>query len=189
MTDLTPLMPRQAVPELRVETLDHGAWDLQDRTPENFTMVVFYRGYHCPICAKYLADLERRLDDLAGHGTEAIAISSDDRERAEQSKADWGLERVTIGYGFELDVARRWGLFISAGRGKTSVGIEEPPLFPEPGLFLVRPDRTLYWSSVQTMPFARPHFAEVVGALGTVLERNYPARGEVVDHRAAQAAE
>ncbi len=62
-------------------------------------------------------------------------------------------------------------------------------MFVEPGLFLVRPDGTLFWSTVQTMPFARPHFAEVLGAINFALEINYPARGEVVDHTTAAAAE
>ena len=77
----------------------------------------------------------------------------------------------------------------SEGIGKTSSGFEEPALFSEPGLFLVRPDGTIYFGSVQTMPFARPAFAEILGATKFVLEKGYPARGEVVDHTSAQAAE
>jgi hypothetical protein len=60
----------------------------------------------------------------------------------------------------------------------TSAGVEEPPLFTEPGVFLVRPDHTLYWASVQSMPFARPHFREIVAALDFVIAKDYPARGE-----------
>jgi len=56
--------------------------------------------------------------------------------------------------------------------------IEEPPLFAEPGLFLVKPDGTLYWASVSTMPFARPHFDEILQAIDFALSKNYPARGE-----------
>ncbi|MCK5495584.1 MAG: AhpC/TSA family protein, partial [Hyphomicrobiaceae bacterium] len=64
----------------------------------------------------------------------------------------------------------------------------EPPLFIEPGIFFVRPDNTLYWSSIQTMPFARPSFAEILAGLDIVLAHDYPARGQVIDHR-AEAAE
>jgi hypothetical protein len=62
----------------------------------------------------------------------------------------------------------------------TSIGIEEPALFSEPGLFLVRPDGTLYYAAVQTMPFARPHFDELIGALDFAIAKDYPARGEHV---------
>lgn len=59
-----------------------------------------------------------------------------------------------------------------------SIGKTCSALFSEPGLFLVRPDGTLYWGSTQTMPFARPHFDEILGALDFVAKNDYPARGE-----------
>jgi hypothetical protein len=78
-----------------------------------------------------------------------------------------------------LPAAREWGLYISSGRGKTSIGVEEPARFAEPAIYLVRPDGTLYFGSVQTMPFARPHFSDILGAIDYVVKNDYPARGEV----------
>jgi hypothetical protein len=117
-----------------------------------------------------------------------IAISSDSEERAQDAYKRWSLAKLKMGYGLDLDTARRWGLYISTSRGKTSIGVDEPALFSEPGLYLVRPDGTLYFGTVQTMPFARPNFAEILGALDFVIKNNYPARGEVIDHTKAQAA-
>jgi hypothetical protein len=42
----------------------------------------------------------------------------------------------------------------------------------------VKPDGTLYWASISSMPFARPNFSEIAQALDFVLSKNYPARGE-----------
>lgn len=39
-----------------------------------------------------------------------------------------------------------------------------------------------YFGTVQTMPFARPAFDQILGALDFVIAKNYPARGEVIDH-------
>ena len=189
MSQITPLIPRQPVPALNVATVGGGTWSLADQSPENFTMVVFYRGLHCPICSKYLGDLNNRAADFEAKGVSIVVLSSDSQERAETAKAEWGLDNLTVGYGVSLETAREWGLYISAGIGTTSIGIEEPTLFSEPGLFLVRPDGTLYFGSVQTMPFARPAFGDIAGALDFVLAKNYPARGEVVDHTAQAAAE
>jgi hypothetical protein len=111
-------------------------------------------------------------------------ISSDNMDRATKAKEQWGMDKLTVGYGLELDKAREWGLYISSSRGKTSVGIEEPALFSEPALYLVRPDGTLYFGAVQTMPFARPRFTDILQALDFVMKNDYPARGEVIDHRA-----
>ena len=175
---MSTITPRTQTPDLEFETLSHGTWRLAERKPENFTMIVAYRGLHCPICRNYLRDLDRMTDDFEKVGVEPVVVSSDGRERAEQAQKDWELENLTIGYGLGIDKAREWGLFVSSSRGKTSIGIEEPALFNEPGLFLVRPDQTLYASNIETMPFTRPHFKDVMGALQFIVEKDYPARGE-----------
>lgn len=172
------LIPREKTPDLVVETLAHGRFDLATAAPERMTLVCFYRGLHCPICANYLKELERLTPEFAARGVATIAISSDGKDRAQQMAQKLGAAALRIGYGLQLGEARRWGLYISASRGKTSIGIEEPPLFSEPGLFLIRPDQTLYYLSVQSMPFVRPNFAEMIGALDFVIKNSYPARGE-----------
>lgn len=179
------LYPRQQVPALEAPLVGGGTFKLADEKPEHFTMVVFYRGLHCPICATYLGDLHNRLDALAEKGVSVIVLSSDNEERATEAKQKWNLPNLRLGYGISLDTARAWGLFISTGRGKTSIGVEEPALFSEPALYLVRPNGELYFGTVQTMPFARPAFGDIVKALDFVIAKDYPGRGEVIDHAAA----
>lgn len=178
---ITPLVPRQSVPTLEVATWDGDRWNLADQKPERYTLIVFYRGLHCPICGPYLRDLDRKLTEFEQRGVTVMAISSDTEERAREAKSRWNLNNLNLGYGLSLDMGRSWGLYISSSRGKTSAGVEEPALFTEPGLFLVRHDGTLYFASVQTMPFARPHFDEILKALDFVIANDYPARGEVID--------
>jgi peroxiredoxin len=175
------LIPRQPVPFLQVPTLDHGSFSLADDAAVNFTLVVFYRGLHCPICLKYLLELGRLQPEFDKRGVKVIAISSDGRERAQAMADKLKATALRMGYDLSLAKAREWGLFISTSRGTTSIGIEEPALFSEPGVFIVRPDGTLYYGAVQTMPFARPHFDELLAALDFALEKNYPARGEYID--------
>ena len=68
---------------------------------------------------------------------------------------------------------RDWGLFVSKG-----IKEGEPEFFGEPGIFLIRPDGTVYAEMLNSMPFARPHFEEVLKAVQWVNESQYPARGE-----------
>ncbi|GAB5390391.1 MAG: peroxiredoxin-like family protein [Alphaproteobacteria bacterium] len=179
MTDLTPLLPRKAVPALSVPTVGGETWTLADQNPENFTLVVFYRGLHCPICGTYLKDLDNRLAEFEKRGVTVIALSADPQDRAETAKTKWKLDNLTLGYDVPLSVAREWGLYLSSSNGKTSAGVVEPYQFHEPGLFLVRPDGTLYFGTVQTMPFARPRFEDILPALDFVIAKDYPARGEL----------
>ena len=172
------LIPRKKVPGLTVPTIDHGTFDLTTETSERGTVVCFFRGVHCPICATYLKELERLTPDFAERGVATVAISSDGEERAQDMAEKISAKDLRIAYDLGLDTARAWGLYISTSRGKTSIGIEEPALFAEPGLFMVTPQQTLYYGSVQTMPFVRPHFSELVSALDFAIAKDYPARGE-----------
>lgn len=185
MTQYARLLPRTPAPDLRVPVVGGGEWDLNQRQAERFIMVNFYRGLHCPICSKYLAELNRLADDFAARGVDTLVVSTDPQDRAEKAKQDWDLDKLTVGYDLSLEDARRWNLYISSTNGVTSMGVEEPREFAEPGLFLMKPDRTLYFISIQNMPFARPAWREVLGAMDFVIEKNYPARGEVPLGRAA----
>lgn len=175
------LIPRQKVPSLAVDTVANGRFDLGGETSERGTVIVSDRGLHCPICADDIRHLERRVPDFAKRGYGVIAVSSDDAECAHRFADKIGAENQRIGDGRPLAEARKCGLYISTERGMTSAGVEEPELFPEPGVFVVNGDGTLYAGSVQTMPFARPSFAELLQALDFVIAKNYPARGEFTE--------
>lgn len=141
---------------------------------DTFTLLVFYRGWHCPICRGYLAQLDRTLDDFGAVGvTSVIAVSGDDAGRAQRSVTDWHLERLTIGFGQRIESMRQCGLFISKG-----VKDPEPDLFGEPGVFLLRPDGTVYMAAVNSMPAARPRIEDLLGAVKFFVDNDYPARGE-----------
>lgn len=172
------LLPRKKTPDLKVPTLSGNDFDLSAASSERGTVICFYRGLHCPICANYLKEFEKQVPAFEERGVATIAISSDGVDRAKDMAEKIGADKLDFGYDLPLSVAKEWGLYISTSRGKTSIGIVEPDLFSEPGLFMVSPDQSLYYGSVQTMPFVRPHFSELVGALDFAIANNYPARGE-----------
>ncbi len=174
----TALIPRHPVPSLNVPLVGGGRFVLGASPGEHFDLIVFYRGLHCPICAKYLLELERLSGEFAARGTQVVAVSSDDEVRGREMSDKVKAAGIKFAYGLSLRSARQWGLYVSTSRGKTSIGIEEPAFFSEPGVFLVRPDGTLYYGAVQTMPFARPQFQDLVSAIDFAITKNYPARGE-----------
>jgi peroxiredoxin len=168
------IKPGTPAPVLDLPLVGGGRWRLGDQEPEAFTLVVFYRGRHCPVCRSYLQQLDRMLDDFAGVGvTSVVAVSTDGLERAENTVESWQLERLQVAYGQSIESAREWGLFVS--KGCTAA---EPEHFAEPGLFLIRPDTSLYAGVINTMPFARPRLDDVLGAVRYVRAHDYPARGE-----------
>ena len=172
---MTQLIPRQSVPELRVETLENGRYQLAGQSPENFTLIAFYRGYHCPKCRAQLRDLEAHLGQFREVGIDVIAISTNTAELAQKTKVEWNIPNLPVGYGLTIEQARTWGLYIS-----DSIKPSEPDRFSEPAIYVVRPDGALYAGITFTMPFARTQAKELLGGLKYIIENDYPARGEAV---------
>ena len=167
------IKPQTQVPELSLPTVDGPQWTLRESKAANFTFMFFYRGYHCPICKSYLRSIDQKLDELAGLGISAVAISSDGEERARMSRSEWGIANLPIAFGLPIDEARKWGLYVSE-----AINPGEPDLFSEPGLFVVRPDGELYAAAIQTKPFTRPGIDELITGFKYIINHGYPARGE-----------
>ncbi|MEM1044234.1 MAG: peroxiredoxin-like family protein [Bacteroidota bacterium] len=167
-------LPRHPAPDLSFPLLDGGAWSLAGRSPRHFTLVVVYRGLHCPICKRYLETLTDLQGGYAERGVEVVAVSMDAEARARKARMDWSIESLPLGYGLEAATARAWGLYFSR-----AIKDGEPDLFAEPGLFLVRPDGTLYYAAISSAPFGRPHLPTFLKSLDFIIGEDYLARGEV----------
>lgn len=167
------LIPLESAPELAVTTVRGESWRLSDRDPGRFIVVIFYRGLHCPVCRSQLREAERMIDDFAAVDSELVAISMDNKQRAQTSSAEWEIKKLPIGYGLREQDARTWGLYISEKRPES----DEPERFSEPGIFVITSDNTLFYAAVQSMPFSRPPLKQLLDGLKFVIDKNYPARG------------
>jgi len=159
-------------PELTVPLAEGGSWRLKDQSPEAFTLLVFYRGYHCPICKAQLEEMSRRRSEFARAGLSPFCVSMDSPERIGRTTEEWDIGGLIVGHGLTAEQARQWGLFLSKGEKEG-----EPALFSEPGMALIRPDCTLYAAWVQSVPFARPGLDDLLSGVKFVTENDYPVRG------------
>ena len=173
--DMT-LTPMSKAPNLFLPLTTGGSTDelaLGAGVDGRFTLVLFFRGLHCPVCRKQLSEFNRRLDDIRSAGVgRVVAVSMETAERSAELVESWHLDRLPVAYGLSEEPAREWGLYIS-----TSIKDGEPPRFNEPGVFVLDADASLYWSSVATMPFGRPALDDVLDALRFAQDSDYPARG------------
>jgi len=169
------IIPQTQAPDLQVKLLGGDTWRLKDQNPEHFTMLIFYRGLHCPLCEKYLKTLNGLLDAYADKGVEVIAISMDSEARARKARMKWELsDALKIGYELEATMANDWGLYLSK-----AIKDYEPEVFNEPGLFLIKPDNSIYFVTLNSTPWGRPHLASFVKVIDFINTSGYPARGEI----------
>ena len=167
--------PKHTAPDLQFPLLDGNQWNLADQQPGNFTLVVFYRGLHCPLCKKYLQQLQELLPEFEQRGVNVVAVSMDTEKRARLSRQKWELPNITLGHSLSDKSARDWALYLSGG-----VKDGEPSEFSEPGLFLIDNNNQVYYSSINSNPWGRPYLPSFVKAVDYIITADYPARGEML---------
>src|SRR6267378_869462 len=138
-------VPEDTMPGFEAGLVGGRAWRLAEEHPSKLALLAFYRGVHCPICRRWLGELERLVPRFVEHGVSVL--SCDTRERAERAKREWGLEQLRVGYGVSPEDARKAGVYLSE---------KEEHLFTEPAILAVKPeDGTLYAAWVQSSTDAR----------------------------------
>lgn len=168
---MTRAIPGNTAPDLKIRLVGGGEWSAGAASDNDYVLIDFYRGLHCPICSKHLGQLEAMAGDFAEQGVRLLAVSMDDEERAARAKADWGLSRVEVGYGMTEAQAKAWGLYMS-----DSIRDTEPRRFNEPGTFLIDGDGAIYMGAISTAPFMRPGLDRVLMAVNRARD-GYPPRG------------
>lgn len=137
-------------------------------------LLVVYRGKHCPLCKKYLAELNDMLADLKAAGIQVWALSADplDRARSEAEAENWTLPVLA-----ELSEPqmRDLGLYISSPRTPE----ETDRNFAEPGVFVLNPEGLVQIVDISNAPFARPDLKGLLAGISFVKTKGYPVRGTV----------
>ena len=170
----TLIEPLSRFPDFDLPLVSGEGFDLHKMpSPEKFTVIVAYRGLHCPKCRGQLQAIEPKVKDLEAQGYKIVAVSMDGKEKAEETVKTWELKDLPLAYDMGLLMAKSLGLFISDQRE----GSAEPKLFSEPGLFVIKPDGSLYAEYIQNTPFGRPPLGEIIAGLEFVVKNDYPTRG------------
>jgi peroxiredoxin len=105
------LMPRQPVPALRLPLSSGSQFVLGISPGKQFDLLVFYRGWHCPLCAKQLLEFEQLAAQFTARGVQLIAVSCDTEDRAKQLADKINARNVKIAYNLSPQTARQWGLY------------------------------------------------------------------------------
>ncbi|MBY6095936.1 redoxin domain-containing protein [Ferrimonas balearica] len=164
-------------PELHVTTFEGESVRLGQPRPgsgANWQMVVVYRGRHCPLCTKYLNQLEGFREELLEIGVDIVAVSADSQAQlaAHKSQLDVGFP---LAYGLTQDQMETLGVYISLPRSEQ----ETDHNFAEPGLFVVNEEGNLHVVDLSNNPFVRPELQALVNGLRWIRDpgNHYPIRG------------
>ena len=57
------LLPGKKVPYLQLDTIEGLTWSTDDHLNKKNSMIIFYRGLHCPVCSIFLKQVDNQLLD------------------------------------------------------------------------------------------------------------------------------
>ncbi|MFB9867981.1 peroxiredoxin-like family protein [Vreelandella sulfidaeris] len=161
-----------AFPVISLNTLSGETLTLGQPPQGQWQMLVMYRGLHCPICKKYLGQVNDMKADFDKMNVQIVAVSTDPEEKAKKFADEVGLG-FDVAYGLSTDQARELGLYISTPLD--SAETDNP--FAEPGLFFIRPDGGLHFAEIASAPFCRPDLEMIKKGIEIIQDKNYPPRG------------
>lgn len=161
--------------ELQLDTVSHGTINL--KSPQagfDWRMIVVYRGKHCPLCTRYLLELEELKQSFYDLGIDLVAVSADSKEQVTGHLSEMPLS-FPIAYGIDVNQMQQLGLYISTPRSPQET--EHP--FAEPGIFVINSDGNLQLVDISNGPFARPDLTMLIKGLEYIRNpaNNYPIRG------------
>ncbi|WP_147106324.1 redoxin domain-containing protein [Tateyamaria sp. syn59] len=175
---MTALAAGSDFPKLDVAQLGGGTLTLgAPRGDHDWQLVVVYRGLHCPLCKKYLAQLQELESAFNAEGVDVVAVSGDPEDKA-QAMVDEKELSLAMGYGLSVAQMVELGVYVSDPRSPQET--DRP--FPEPGLFVVNGDGAIRMVDVSNAPFLRPDLQAVLNGIKFIRANDYPIRGT---HKAA----
>ena len=122
---------------------------LFDQPWDKETVLVVYRTIGCPVCRKYLKQLQDELPLLEQAGARVIAISADSAANVARMREEHQLT-FQMGGGLDRETAARYGLYWN-----------EQNAHAEPGLFILDRDNRFLYASVQSFPLGRVDVKEI----------------------------
>lgn len=160
--------PNQEVAQVGGGTLTLGA----PRDGYDWQMVVVYRGLHCPLCKKYLVQLDEMMGTFNELGVDIVTVSGDPEDKAKAMIEEKGLG-LTVGYGLSTAQMSAMGLYISDPRSPQET--DRP--FPEPGVFIINGKGNIQILDISNAPFARPDLESLANGVKFIRANDYPIRG------------
>lgn len=167
--------PGQPFPMVVVPQVGGGSLELGARSSQgNWKLLVVYRGRHCPICTRYLNELNAIVPALSKLGVDVAAVSADSETRAVEQLSQVN-PAFPVGYGLTTSQMQELGLYISGQRH--GIDIEGP--FAEPGLFVIDHAGDTRVADISNVPFARPDLDSMLKGITFMrgMKGSFPANG------------
>ena len=138
---------------------------------DRWSMLVVYRGKHCPKCKAYLGKLNTMIADWEAM-LDIVVVSADTEDKAAADVAEFGWT-FDLGYGLTEDQMDALGLYKSDPLSEA----ETDARFSEPGTFAFKPSGELMLVDISNGPASRPDLDMLIGGMQFNIDNDRPVRG------------
>ena len=120
------------------------------------TVLLFYRGEWCHFCNLYLHSIQEKLAEFQKANAQILAISTDTPENSQKLIDKHNLDFPVLA-GLSREVAEAYDLFFN-----------EEEDHAQPAVFILRPDGTIAYVSLQSGPMGRPSNDDLLAIVGHI---------------------
>ncbi len=158
----------------------HGnIFNLKKTLEEGPVVLIFYRGYWCPVCNKHLGSLQDSLKQIEARGAKVIAVSPEKPEYLNKMANKTGAEFTLLydeGYkiakaydvNFMPDMMNRltYNIFLGANLKKTHS--DDSQRLPIPATYIVNPEGIIIWRQFDPDYHKRSSVRDILDALDKI---------------------
>ena len=177
--DVNGLEVGTIAPDFSAIDADSNTFKLKETLKEGPVVIIFYRGFWCPVCNKHLGSMQDSLKLIEARGAKVIAISPEKPEYLNEMAKKTGAEFTLLydeGYkiakaydvNFMPDMMNRltYNVFLGANLKKTHS--DESQRLPIPATYIVNPKGKIIWRQFDTDYHKRSSVRDILNALDKV---------------------
>ncbi len=143
-------------PDFTITDLEGKQHRLYDYLKGQKTVLLFFRGEWCPICNLQLHSLQDKLADFQKENTQIVAVSTDTPENSQNLVKNHNLCFPVLA-DLGREAAEAYDLYFNEEKG-----------YAEPAVFILRPDGTVAYASLQSGPLGRPSTDDLLRIVGRI---------------------
>lgn len=166
----------QTAPNFTAKDAENKIFKLNEALLDGPVVLIFYRGYWCPICNKHLSKLQDSLQYVTEKGARIVAVSPEKTEylnkMKDQVKSEFTLlydEGYNISNAYDVTFKPKnaeilkYNTFLNANLGKTHTGNGQ--LLPIPATYVINKSGKIIWRQFDPNYKNRSNVSDIIKAL------------------------